>query len=327
MFQKISDIQSKLLEMGEERDTGFKGAVSLGSTTGFKGAVTTGFKGAQYNRYTKENKKELLKDELNLAEYPISKLGKSDTRDILKYERWVKTEHGPRHEIWEVASSAKFGLPNELADRIMVVLISQTLETDMKDRKVHIVPYQIIKKLGMRNERSSYDAVEFVLYQLKGLTIFSEKTFYSKDLKKKVSQEKDGFNIFDRAATKRGADKAGVEWDHENGRGYIIWGDVFWESLKSGAVKPLRFDIYSTLKRPASRKLYRLLDKYLFRKKSFSFDVFELSQRLGMTKYTMPSQVTRKLKPAFSELEEIGFLKSYRVYTHKKYRRIEFVKK
>lgn len=64
------------------------------------------------------------KDEMNLAEFPLTKLGTRDKRDVLVYEGWHLDEgRGPCRQVWTVRGAAGLGLPNELGDRVVLALI------------------------------------------------------------------------------------------------------------------------------------------------------------------------------------------------------------
>lgn len=67
------------------------------------------------------------KDEMNLAEFPIARLGRNDTRLTIEYNgQIIDKTGGILEQKWIVSGSAKFGLPTEFAERVLVGLMTLT---------------------------------------------------------------------------------------------------------------------------------------------------------------------------------------------------------
>lgn len=269
------------------------------------------------------------KDEMNLAEFPLGKLGKRDRRKVITYERMVRPKHGePYLQKWEVHGAIELGLPDEAGDRVIVALMKLTAEQGFKSQKVTFSPYQILKMLGWKAEgKKTYDSLASILKQLVAITVFSDEAFYDNEKKKRVTYSK-AFHIFE-----------DMEWIQENdanedvkissggsNKSYIVWSATIWKSLESGYIKNLNLDYYYSLANAIARRLYRFLDKWLYKQNEWEFDVFDVTDRLGMVRYRYPSEAKKSLKPACEELKNRGFLADYEFHKQGKYTRIHFVK-
>jgi hypothetical protein len=52
------------------------------------------------------------RDEMNLAEFPVTKLGSRDQREVLTYEGWaVGADKKPYRQAWTVRGATGLGLP------------------------------------------------------------------------------------------------------------------------------------------------------------------------------------------------------------------------
>jgi hypothetical protein len=288
------------------------------------------------------------KDEMNLAEFPIARLGRSDTRLTIEYKGQIIDKLGNVIEQkWLVSGNATFGLPTEFADRVLVALMYITSkesskeiskETNLKvnnlDRRVPFTIYRVIKLLGLSRNKRNYSAVEKALQQLVGVTIYSEGAFWDHQQQKRITTKK-GFHIleefwlksFDEDDSREdGEDDAGEDVESasvESGSihsqsdiphhpdtitGYIVWGERIWDSFQAGYIKNLDIDFYYSLENTLARRLFRFLDKRMHYQESYQIDIFDLAARLGMKPYPFASHIARKLKPAFDELQAYGYL-------------------
>lgn len=118
---------------------------------------------------------------MNLAEFPIAKIGRNDKRLTIEYEGQIVDKAGTvHHQKWMVSDSAQFGLPTEFAERIFVGLMTLTAQNKFAERKVPFTIYKILKMIGLTHNKRNYDAVVKALRQLVGTTISSEGAFYNK---------------------------------------------------------------------------------------------------------------------------------------------------
>lgn len=266
------------------------------------------------------------KDEMNLAEFPLTKLGSRDRRDVLTHKGWVKEKHRRAYrQVWTVRGATGLGLPNELGDRVILALIALNVQQDTRARKVEFSRYQLLKIMGLDPQGSNlYDKLELVLRQLAGITIESERAFYDKAQSKRLTS-REAFHLIDKLWLRKYETDADTLAD-EDAHGYIVWSGEIWNSLQAGYIKNLDLDFYYSLPSPLARRLYRFLDKRMRHRNQMEIDVFELSSRLGQSRYRKPSETYRKLKPGVQQLIERKFLASADVVKRQKYTRIRFVK-
>ena len=106
---------------------------------------------------------------MNLAEFPIAKLWRQDKRDVIEYESWVTDQNGERYQQkWIVSASARLGLPGEIANRIIVALLSIAAEQGFNSPKTIFTDYRLLKILGLNTGKKNYDILRRALRQLAG---------------------------------------------------------------------------------------------------------------------------------------------------------------
>jgi hypothetical protein len=272
------------------------------------------------------------KDEMNLAEFPIARLGRSDTRLTIEYKGQIVDKLGNVVEQkWLVSGNATFGLPTEFADRVLVALMFITTKEKFTDRRVPFTIYRIIKLLGLSLNKRNYSAVEKALQQLVGVTIYSEGAFWDHEQQRRVTTKK-GFHILEEFWLKSfddeddpGAESTRNE-ENDSVTGYVVWGERIWESFQAGYIKNLDVEFYYSLENTLARRLFRFLDKRMHYQGEYQIDIFDLAARLGMKPYPFPSHLARKLKPAFDELQTQGFLASANVIKVGTFTRVRFVR-
>lgn len=266
----------------------------------------------------------LGKDEMNLVEFPIARLGRNDTRLTIQYEGQIVKDGKVLEQKWMVSGSAAFGLPTEFAERVLVSLMSLTARDGFTERKVPFTIYRVLKMLGLSHNQRNYQAVEHALQQLVGLTIYSEGAFYDKVNDKRITSKK-GFHILEEYWLKSHESDDG-DGEAERVQGYVVWSERIWANFKAGYIKNLDTEFYYSLQNPIARRLYRFLDKRMHYQDEYQIDVFDLAARLGMSSYRYPSDVTHKMKPGFDELLERGYLQSAEAIKVGKFTRMKFVR-
>ena len=264
------------------------------------------------------------KDEMNLAEFPIARLGRNDTRLAIEYEGQTVKDGKVLTQKWIASGSAAFGLPTEFAERVLVSLMTLTARTGFTERKVPFTIYRVLKMLGLSHNKRNYQAVENALQQLVGVTIYSEGAFYDKTNDRRVTTKK-GFHLLEEYWLKsQEADEGVIE--SEGVQGYVVWSERIWENFKAGYIKNLNTDFYYSLESTLARRLYRFLDKRMHYQTQYEIDVFDLAGRIGMMSYPYPSRVVNKLQPAVDELLSRGYLVSAEAVKVGKFVRMRFVR-
>ena len=270
------------------------------------------------------------KDEMNLVEYPFTRMGTKDRRTHFFYE-WRNNSTGETRT-WEVSSTDTRGMPTEYAERVYIALLALTAEQGFSSQVVSFSIYRALKI--MRLTTSGRDLLNFAhaLEQLKGLTIYCNNALWNPQEKVRKSS-KSGFCILDEVKV-RYVEQDDIIHEGESVAAVIKWSDTLWQYFQSGNIKTLDLDFYFNLERPLSRRMYRLLDKRFNRGRNpvFVRDLLDFALKLGMqiqmssdtdqVKYRKPAYIRSKLKPALDELVATGFLAQYEFYREGKYPRI-----
>jgi len=246
------------------------------------------------------------KDEMNLAEYPISLLSKKPIRGV------NTIEYVDGAVSWRITGSAEYGLPLGGDQDVYVAIMESWKESGFKDRKIEIVSiFRLLKRVGMSTSKRDYDRFRVAVKRLAGVTIYAENAFYDSHGKKYDTVM--GFHLFDdfRITTARGKGGNVVEAP----RGYVRASEVLWASVKRGYLKNLNLHFYAGLSSPCVKRIYRFLDKKRYGAAFFRMNMFQFAKKMGLmagsTRY-YPSHVKKDLTPAFEELKGRGFLKSFR---------------
>ncbi|XZE20302.1 replication initiator protein A [Pirellulaceae bacterium SH449] len=244
------------------------------------------------------------RDDLNLAEFPLSVIGKRSPGDL-------KTLHF-EDEVWDrslekyvprkltITGSDLLGLPNSLDDEVLLGCIQLTKEAGFTDRKVRFTRYELMDLIGWPCDGRSYERISESLDRWTGTLIISDKAFWDKQNQCWV---KDSFNILDRVILSDREDTKNTK----RKRSAIIWGDFMWQSFQAGNLKSLDYRFWQSLESPISKRLYRLLDKRFYKRRAITFDLHRLAfDKVGLSRNMHTGQIKEKLKPAHEELKDKG---------------------
>lgn len=250
------------------------------------------------------------KDEMNLAEFPLSLLADragADQRSLC-FEDSVWDE-GRKERITRqltVTASEKHGLPTALDDEVLLGLVQLSKQRNFEDRKVPFTRYQLVELLGWREEGRSYARLEESLLRWVGVTLHYRNAWWNREEQSWVDET---FHVLDnvtlldreRVARKRKQDALPLS--------LFTWNDVLFRSFQSGNLKALDFEFYRSLESSVARRLYRFLDKRFFHTKRWEFDLKELAwTHVGLSRNYDTANLKRKLLPGLVELEQKGFL-------------------
>lgn len=265
------------------------------------------------------------KDEMNLAEFPFGILKRQgDNDDTYVYEGTITTKDGQRHQQrWEVHGLGSLGLPSEYDERVLIALMAITASHNFQNRKVPFSVYQILQIMGVGTGKRDYQSVERALKRLAGVMIFAEGAFWDQGDHQWVSKTTSGFHILEKFWLAYQEKNEAIR-EQEGVHAYIIWSNDLWKSIKNGYIKTLDLNFYFSLDTPMSRRLYRFLDKRMYYRDQYQIDVYDLSGRLGMSRYPYASKIVEKLRPALEELKSRGFLKRYDTVKKGKFTRLFF---
>jgi len=255
---------------------------------------------------TKQRAQSICKDEMNLAEFPLSVIGKRPPKGVKTLEfsdEITNPQTGDkiiRHVT--VTGSDLLGLPTSVDDEVIVGCLKLTKDDGMKRRRVPFTAYQFLEEIGWPRDGKGYRRLAESLDRWKGTMVISNNAFWNKGKQKLV---KDTFGLIDRW-------KLVDEEAQASGKsGWFVWGDFMWESLQSGNIRTLDFDFWKNLESPVAKRLFRLLDKKFYKRRQVTFSLSTLAfDKVGVSRKMHTGQVKETLRKGHTELERKGFCKS-----------------
>src|SRR5918992_1516428 len=226
----------------------------------------------------------LGKDEMNLAEYPLSILTHRVPRDRKTYsftQRITDREGTVVKQSWSVLYSDK--------------------EQKPQGRKIHFSLYKLCQVMHKALSKREYDRMRDSLNRLTSTTIVATNCFYDNLAKSWVSE---AFHVFDRYKL----------YQERKGRAasphlsFVEMSAFFHQSVAvANYIKDLNLGIYYSLALPVSKRLFRYLDKNRYKKSRYEETLMRMAGKLPLT-YAYPSQVKQKLARAHEELLRRGYL-------------------
>ncbi|MBL9170407.1 MAG: replication initiator protein A [Verrucomicrobiales bacterium] len=251
------------------------------------------------------------KDELNLAEFPLSAIADrlDPTQKTMTFEDRIWD--GNRGEMvtrqLTITASDQHGLPTALDDEVILGLVQLSKLQKFSDRRVSFSRYQLIQLLGWRHETKSYERLEKSLNRWVGVTLYYQNAWWSKDDQCWVNEKfhiLDNVSLFTKDDTpKRSRNQAKLPLST------FVWNDVLFRSFRAGNLKSIDFDFFRSLRSAVAKRLYRFLDKRFFHRDRWEFNLKEVSwEHIGLSRRYDTANLKRKLRPPIRELEERGFL-------------------
>ncbi len=255
-----------------------------------------------------------FRDEMNFAEFPLASLSDrvADNQKTLEFTDTIEDSSTGKDVVRTLVITAadKFGLPTALDDELLLGLIKLSVEQGFTDPKVYFSRYELIKKLGWRDESKSYRRVEDGLNRWTGVTLQYRKSWWVNDEKSWVTETFHVLNsvtVYDRERIARRRMMA--KDAPEKALSSFVWSDQVFQSFKAGYIKQLDFDFYKSLTSAISKRMFRFLDKRFYNTGRWEFDLQVFAcEHIGLSKNYSNSELKRKLAPAISELETNGFL-------------------
>jgi hypothetical protein len=246
----------------------------------------------------------LGKDEMNLAEYPLSILTHRIPRDRKTYsftQRITDHEGTLVKQSWSVLGSDKYGLPTPYDDDVLIALLYCYKEQKPQGKQIHFSLYKLCQIMRKALSKREYDRMRDSLNRLTSTTIVATNCFYDNLAKSWVSE---AFHLFDRYKL----------YQERKGRAasahlsFVEMSEFFYRSVAvANYIKDLDLGIYYTLALPISKRLFRYLDKNRYKKRRYEETVMRMAYKLPLT-YAYPSQVKQKLARAHEELLRHGYL-------------------
>lgn len=257
--------------------------------------------------------KELGKDEMNLAEFPIALLSERDLKKkkTIKKIRIISTPDDIKlDQEWIITGSDEYGLPLAQDDDVLIALLKVGSESDFESSTINFTRHGLIKIMGWDNQGWSYKRIEDALNRLAGVRIITKNAFYDRESQTYISRNigiLDSFEIFEKKYKRKTAHQVPLSLS------YVRISEELYKSIKTGYIKYIDTNFYYSLSSSISKRLYRFLDKKRYHKKKFEINLLHLAEtNLGMDLSTRQyaSQIKQRMDTAHQELIKKGFLKS-----------------
>jgi len=263
------------------------------------------------------------KDELNLAEFPITALTDRipDGQTTLVFEDRLEPRDGPPIiRRLTIMGTAKHGLPTSMDDEVLVGLIQLTKRrSNFTDARVSFSRYELIELLGWPQSGQSYRRIEEALHRWVGVVLMYENAWWDNNAKSWVDEQfhvLDNVTLYDRERWRRASARTGKGTPGKSEKpplplSSFRWNEVIFQSFQSGNLKQLDLELYLKLRLPTTKRMYRFLDKRFYRRTRLDFDLRSLAcEHIGLSRSYAPGALKRRLKPALEELEQLGFLEA-----------------
>ena len=249
------------------------------------------------------------RDELNLAEFPITLLSdripegcktivfEVETRDPRKSDSVTRKV--------TITGSDAFGLPTALDDEILVALIQLTkLKNDFTDPTVYFSRYEMLKLLDWPDGGRNYARIEESIRRWTGVTLYYDKAWRNQETGTWMDEN---FHIIDNSSlidseTKKVRRARG---EQDKAASFFKWNDVIFQNFKAGSLKRLDIEAYFSYRTSVAKRMYRFLDKRFWVKEDWDFDLKEFAfERIGLSRGYNVAQIKNKLQPAIEELSQ-----------------------
>ena len=252
------------------------------------------------------------KDELNLAEFPLSAIAERTDpgQKTIQFEDriWDESRGEMIARQLTITASDEYGLPTALDDEVILGLVQLSKLQNFAEREVSFTRYQLIQLLGWRDDSQSYERIEKSLNRWVGVTLYYKNAWWDKENKSWVDEKFhiiDNVTLYDREQAKhrKRAGQTALPLSQ------FTWNKVLFRSFEAGNLKSLDFDFYKTLNSAIAKRLYRFLDKRFFHRGRWEFDLKEVSwEHIGLSRNYDVANLKRKMLPGIRELEQMGFL-------------------
>jgi Replication initiator protein A len=252
----------------------------------------------------------LGKDEMNLAEFPITLLTDRVPKGqkVLQYRDEIFDEKTSRiiARKLTISASESDGLPTALDDDVILGLIQLTkVANNFTSRRVAFGRSELIRMLDWPDSGFSYRRIATSLKRWLGVSLVYENAWWDK---RQQAWTTKGFHIIDNfelSDSRAGSGRADLFPSH------ILWNEVVFESFEAGYLKTIDYDFYRRLEHPTAKRMYRFLSKRMYRGPDLSFDLCDFAiahSGLSPNYRGNAGKLKEKLRPALEELEAAGFL-------------------
>jgi Replication initiator protein A len=250
----------------------------------------------------------LGKDEMNLAEFPITLLTDrvpKNQKEAVYQDVIYDALTGRALTRKLTISAGNYGLTTAVDDEVILALIQLTKQKNhFTQRKVEFSRSELIQMLGWQRKGASYERLLQSFQKWTSVYLQYENAWRDNSTK---TWKTVGFHIIDKFElndSRHAGDQTELLPSH------IVWNEVIFESFQAGYLKPLDYDLCVGLSNSTAKRMYRFLDKRFHHKPDWTFDLKEFAhEHIGLGRnYEGQIQLRRKLQPGIAELERVGFL-------------------
>lgn len=252
------------------------------------------------------------KDELNLAEFPLSAIAdrlNPDQKTLTFEDRiWDESrgEMVPRQ--LTISAADNYGLPTALDDEVILGLVQLSKLRDFVGRKVPFTRYQLLQILGWSDDTKNYERLEKALNRWVGVTLYYKNAWWNKKEKCWMDEK---FHILDNVTLYDRDRGSSASNQSQFPLSTFTWNDVIFRSFADGNLKSIDFDFYKNLKSSIAKRLYRFLDKRFFYRDRWEFNLKEVSwEHVGLARSYDAANLKRKLLTGIRELQAKDFIES-----------------
>lgn len=248
--------------------------------------------------------------ELNLCEVPIV-IPFNPPSGLKSYrieapETWDQDTGQLITKSLEIFPSVANGFPTRFDAGVLRGLLTIAhRDNGFTERKVYMTRYELAKLLQLPTDgrtskrlRKSMERLSEVRYRVNNIWW---------DNKRQQRKTFDNFGVLDRAFIVEG--KKGRYKAEEEKESFFVFGDKLFESLQSGYVREIDFNVMNRFKTHVADQTYLLLKKRFHRQHRVSFPLRKYFQfHLGMSSKYNNAQMKNKLKKGILELEDVGLI-------------------
>ena len=258
------------------------------------------------------------KDELNLAEFPISAIGSrldpSIKTIIFQDKTFDKASGETITRKLTITASDQYGLPTSADDEILLGLLQLSRLQNFASSTVSFTPYQLLRVLGWSVNTNNYRRLKESIHRWMGVTLYYENAWRAD----KARWVDVSLHFLEQVEFYRPGQEGVLAAD-----GYSVfkWNDIVFKNFREGNLKELDFQIYRLLDGAIAKRLYRFLDKRFFMRRELTFELEAFAcEKIGLSRpvkigpggrtTTDVGQIKRRLLPAVKELEAVGFIQT-----------------
>jgi hypothetical protein len=259
------------------------------------------------------------RDELNLAEFPISAIGNRldpSVKTILFQDSAFDRSSGETIvRKLTITASEKYGLPTAPDDEVVLGLLQLSRIQNFDTPTISFTPYQLLRILGWRVSTNNYRRLKESINRWTGVTLYYENAWRDK----KTGQWIDAsFHFLEQVEFYKPGQDAALA---PEGRSVFKWNDLVFQNFREGNLKILDFHLYRALEGGITKRLFRFLDKRFYKRSRLTFDLEPFAcEKIGLTRpikmnssgraTTDIAQIKRRLFKGIRELENNGYIKT-----------------